>query len=198
MNTEGMSIEFYLLGVVVIVLGIVILRIKLKQFAKHLRYKKRIKRGEQGEKEAEKYLKKCGFKILESQKEYKYTLRENGNEVEIPLVLDFVVSKNNKEYIIEVKTGSSAPNIKNAYTRRQVLEYYCALGFDGIYLLDIDTKDLKKIEFDFFIENKTNKSLWIAISILVLAVMFTSFIFLKIFVAILLLLIMYKQLYIDK
>ncbi len=87
--------------------------------------------------------------MLEHNKEYGYTCYENNKEITIKIQLDYLVEKNGKRFVVEVKSGKSAPTIKNSGTRRQILEYAMAIPNDGVYLLDMEKKELKLIQFGF-------------------------------------------------
>ena len=52
------------------------------------------------------------------------------------------------KYLAEVKSGLSAPNIRNKDTRRQLLEYHQLNPFEGgLLLIDMQEKRIRKVEF---------------------------------------------------
>ena len=116
--------------------------------AKAWRLKRRFKRGAQGELSASKYLVKHGFEILGAQTDIKPKIWVDGEEVTFNIRADFLVSKNGRNGVVEVKTGSSAPNPKNSATRRQILEYSCYYGVDDVYLFDAEKMKLMEIKFE--------------------------------------------------
>ena len=133
--------------IVAIILFLVLAFWKIKKWWKTFLQKRRFKRGNEREIKAESWLKKKGFKILTHNKSYNYSCFENKNEITIKITLDYEVEKNGNKYIVEVKTGKSATTIKNAATRRQILEYATIVPNDGIYLLDMETREMKLIQF---------------------------------------------------
>lgn len=138
------KIGLYLL---IAILFVIVLKYWITNKITLYKHIKRIKRGAKGEIQAEKLLIKNGYSILSKQEEFVYTLKENDNIVSIKVVPDFIAKKNGKRYVVEVKTGSSAPSITNSSTRRQILEYYHVFDCDGVILLDMEACLFKHIDF---------------------------------------------------
>ena len=74
-------------------------------------------------------------------------LFENNNKIEYLVKPDFLVEKDGEKYIAEVKTGASAL-IQNRNTRRQILEYSHLNQNKTVLLIDIESKKIKKIDFN--------------------------------------------------
>ena len=102
--------------------------------------------GRLGEKKARTLLIRNGYEILKEQIIIKGKLLYNERKKSYFIKPDFLVKKNNKVYIAEVKTGKSA-SIKNINTRRQLLEYATNLNSKEILLVNIDKKSINQIEF---------------------------------------------------
>ncbi|MFO7868287.1 MAG: hypothetical protein R6U95_03190 [Bacteroidales bacterium] len=136
---------FYLLC---FVLGICFWLWFSKKKARHLQQKK-IKRGLKLEEQAAKILTKNGYNILSNHEKFHYSLYDNTKKITIHLESDYVVSKRNKTFLVEVKSGEHTAHITYAATRRQLLEYYCASNFDGYILINMHTKTLHTITFPF-------------------------------------------------
>jgi hypothetical protein len=109
--------------------------------------RRRFKRGAQGEVTASKYLLKHGFKILGAQTDINPVIWVDGEKVSFNIRADFLVSKNGRKGVVEVKTGKSATNPKNSATRRQILEYSTYYGVDDVYLFDAEKMKLMEIKF---------------------------------------------------
>lgn len=107
----------------------------------------RIKKGLNAEREAEYFLKNKGYKILEYQPEFEYIFRADREEIRVKLRPDYIVKKNGKKYIAEVKCGEYASSLQSRDTRRQLMEYYFNLDFDGLFLVDMRDKKIIEIEF---------------------------------------------------
>ena len=103
-------------------------------------------KGKKAEIEAIKLLKKNGFKILDRQYRMNGFIFENGKKVDFFVQPDFLVSRNNKNYVAEVKTGVSG-FISDRNTRRQLLEYTILHNSNQILLVDITRQKIKLIEF---------------------------------------------------
>jgi Holliday junction resolvase-like predicted endonuclease len=109
---------------------------------------KRFKRGNEGEVEAENFLKKSGFTIISDQVVTHPKICVDGEWHDYMIKADFLVEKNGKKAIVEVKTGKSAPSPTYSATRRQLLEYTCSYNVDTVYLFDADSKSLMEISFE--------------------------------------------------
>ncbi len=108
---------------------------------------KRLKRGKQLEQEARRFLTGKGFHILGEQVEISHDYEVNGEPHSSIIVLDYLVRKRGKIYIVEVKSGASATSIQNGGTRRQILEYDFVLKNDGIFLLDMEHHEMHLVKF---------------------------------------------------
>ena len=100
-----------------------------------------------GEEKAEVLLKQNGYEIIERQLTEAWTFMQDGVEVCFQLRADLLVRKDDRDYIAEVKTGESAPDLRFAATRRQLLEYAVAYDSPTILLVDVERDEIHEIEF---------------------------------------------------
>ncbi len=135
-----------LLGLIVLLL-FVILILKLKEAYKQRVIKKRFQRGNKLEAQARMFLLDQGYSILEEQSPYMHEFYVNGEKRSVKLILDYVVRKNGKKYIVEVKSGNSAISLSNPNSRRQLLEYDFVIKNDGVFLLDMENKNMQLVTF---------------------------------------------------
>lgn len=133
-----------------IIIVIIAFFIFIKEIYRRLRIRKRLKRAKVGEKEAEEFLIKNGYKILGNQVEIETKILVNNKLEKIKVVPDYYVSKGFKKYYAEVKTGKSAIKIQNRNTRRQILEYSYISSFRPVLLIDMENRKITKIEFSKF------------------------------------------------
>ena len=70
----------------------------------------------------------------------------DGEATRIELRADYVVTRQGRRYVAEVKTGRVAPRIETASTRRQLLEYRHAFDVDGVLLVDADARRIHLVE----------------------------------------------------
>ncbi len=101
-----------------------------------------------GELAAEKLLRKAGYRIEARQALQRWIVRVDGAPHEVLLRADFVVTRDRRRFVAEVKTGNEAPDIAAPATRRQLLEYRCAFAVDGVLLVDAELRQIYNIEFD--------------------------------------------------
>tara|TARA_R110001592_G_scaffold307299_1_gene580504 strand:- start:44475 stop:45083 length:609 start_codon:yes stop_codon:yes gene_type:complete len=159
--------ENFLWIVITASLIVLVLNYKWTQFKKTRLRKKRFARGAKMEEKAALVLKRKGFDVDASQAVFYHDYKANGIDKRAKLEVDYVVSKNGKTYLIEVKSGAVATQIENKATRRQILEYSVAIENDGVYLLDMETESLQKIEFKIKMD-KANMSVYFKVAILML------------------------------
>jgi len=109
--------------------------------------KRRNRRAHDGETAAIKLLNSNGYQIEGKQVRRKSGMYVDGEWLEIEVRVDFIATKKRKKFVVEVKTGTMAPDPTHAPTRRQLLEY--SLIFEGheMLLVDMEEKLIKKISF---------------------------------------------------
>lgn len=119
------------------------------------------KQGAEGERVAQQWLKKHGFKSIESQSVYHCSYFVDGKEVSFDVKPDFLAQKSGEEWLIEVKTGSAASPTTIA-TRRQLREYASLFPGKRYALFDATKKHLYEVEFDEISDLHQNRTLNIA------------------------------------
>jgi len=100
-----------------------------------------------GEALAEKLLAKAGYRVEARQATRRWAVHVDGEPQEVTLRADFVVVRRGRRYVAEVKTGQDAPDIAAPATRRQLLEYRCAFGVDGVLLVDAESRRVHAVDF---------------------------------------------------
>ncbi|MCK5846152.1 MAG: hypothetical protein KAG84_01850 [Bacteroidales bacterium] len=182
---------------IIALLLLLLLRYKYGEYIKARDQRQRFKRGNELEKEARFFLEKKGYKVLEEQYEHYHKYMVDGKVMESKLIVDYVVGRKGKVFLIEVKSGKQAIYIKNKNTRRQLLEYDFAIKNDGIFLLDMENEELLNIEFIHEQSQMKYRVLKLSI-VLALAVMFIPFIIPKIIVVLLFILFWFYPSFFDK
>ena len=105
------------------------------------------KRGKLGEIKAKKILKKYGYTIIETQRTIRGSMYIDDQPADFYIRPDYIVEKNNIQYIAEVKTGKSA-FATNRTTRRQMYEYAALTGTKTIILVDSSRGTVMKVRFN--------------------------------------------------
>jgi hypothetical protein len=103
-----------------------------------------------GEREAVTLLERDGYVVLERQVAGSWTVRADGEPVTFGLRADYLVARDGRRYIAEVKTGRLAPRLSHGPTRRQLLEYGAAFDVHGVVLVDADLDTITHVELDLF------------------------------------------------
>ena len=132
------------------------------------RARRRSRAAIQGEKDAERLVESEGFEILQRQAKTTWRVSVDGRPLELDLRADLLLRRGSKRYVADVKTGSRAPKLTTAATRRQLLEYRCAYDVDGVLLIDMATETVHTVDFHV---PRRHKSEWMRF-ILIAAVAF--------------------------
>jgi hypothetical protein len=144
------SIEFaWLLSLVLAVLaGVQTLRLWGQRAVRSLRARSRNLRARRGERQAETLLRRLGYRVVERQprRPWAYTVDGEANQVE--LRADLLVSRHGRSWAAEVKTGTQAPRLDRANTRRQLLEYRLGFDVDGVLLVDAEQGQVHEVVFE--------------------------------------------------
>lgn len=112
-----------------------------------------------GEARARDYLVDLGYEILGAQVAAEYILTIDDRELPVRLRADYVVQRDGKTFVAEVKTGTVATQIETTATRRQLLEYRAAFDVDGILLVDADLRRVSTVVFP--VTSTQQKSSWL-------------------------------------
>jgi hypothetical protein len=102
-----------------------------------------------GEVDAEALLAEHGFEVLGRQVTGRWSLWVDGDEQEVHCRADLVVRPRRDRrvrYVAEVKTGR-AVDPRVPATRRQLLEYAMVFDVDGVLLLDMEAREVRRVEF---------------------------------------------------
>jgi len=168
--TNQNHIIFLLLAIIIMALVFLIIRYKLNEYFKQRKVKKRFERGNKLELQAKSFLKSKGFTMVDYQSTYEHKYMVDGEVQYAEIKPDYIVKKNGKKYIVEVKSGTTAISARNRSTRRQLLEYDYVVENDGVFLLDMENRDLKLIQFKSKAEKRTGKFVKVLIIVAIIGI----------------------------
>jgi len=156
-----MTIKHYsILGAII---GAFLALFILKLF-NQIKVKRRFEKAKNSEKQAVILLERHGFRITDIQKTKTYTLFVDNKPHEAMVRADMIAKKNNKTYVVEVKSGKKAPSPRSIATRRQLLEYYLAYRPDGLLLVDMEKEKIRQIRYSFIDKSTVLKHmLWFVV-----------------------------------
>ncbi|WP_439185754.1 hypothetical protein [Carboxylicivirga taeanensis] len=166
--TNQNHLLFLSLALIIIVLSYLVIRHKVKTYFQERKVRKRFERGNRLELQAKNFLKSKGYTIVDYQSTYAHKYLEDGEVQYADIQPDYIVKKNGKQYIVEVKSGTQAISARNKSTRRQLLEYDYVVENDGVFLLDMENRQLKLVQFKSKMERRSGRLLKVVI---VLAIM---------------------------
>lgn len=124
-----------------------LLAIWIPQAWRRTKMRRRFRRAREGELEAAALLRRRGYRVLDDQVKRSGHMFVDGERVEYEVRADLLVSRWWRTYVVEVKTGKSAPNPKNSATRRQLREYAAVYEVDGLILADMSEGELRSVRF---------------------------------------------------
>jgi len=99
------------------------------------------------ERNAEQLLAGHGYTVQQAQATHSYVLECDGEPHAVKVRGDYLVSRGGRRYLAEVKSGTQAPRLGSAATRRQLLEYAHAYDVDGILLVDMSAGRIRAVRF---------------------------------------------------
>jgi len=119
----------------------------LRRWLDALSRRRRAARAQRAERDAAGLLEANGFNVLGRQQRQRWGLDVDGRAVEFTLIADYLVEREGRRWVAEVKTGERALDLRHGPTRRQLLEYQQAFGVDGVLLVDAEGRSLQRVSF---------------------------------------------------
>ncbi len=123
------------------------LALRVRKWFADFKMKRRFAKGAEAEKDAVALLERHGYSILDGQASDENVFLVDGEETSSAVRADYIVEKDGQRFVVEVKSGDSAPSPTHSETRRQLLEYEHVFRPDGLILADMTAGVLKRIEF---------------------------------------------------
>lgn len=111
--------------------------------------RRRNERALRGQLEAEALCERMGYRVVAVQPEFSWPVRVDGEPRRVVLRPDLLVERGGRTYVADVKTGAQAPDPLNSSTRRQLLEYLIACDVDGAFVVDMETRRMHSVGFEF-------------------------------------------------
>ncbi len=105
------------------------------------------KLGKRGQERSLKLLKQYGFEILDTEVSAPGLVQVDSKLEEFVVRADALVRRKRRTYVAEFKGGPQSGTIHNRATRRQLLEYSCVFGTDGVLLVDAHADRIHYIRF---------------------------------------------------
>jgi hypothetical protein len=103
--------------------------------------------GRRGRERAYKLLRRYGFEILDEEVTAPGLVQVDSRLEEYVVRADALVRRKRRTYVAEFKGGPQSAAITTAATRRQLLEYSCVFGTDGILLVDAHAGRIHYVRF---------------------------------------------------
>lgn len=137
--------------VVLVAVGLVLALVatRLRAAWRSRRARRRLARARAGERSAPALLARHGYELVGEQVPGTLVLRVDGAESLHALRADFLVARDGRRWVAEVKTGARAPSLEHAPTRRQIVEYCAAFDVEGALLVDPESDRIYEIGVPF-------------------------------------------------
>lgn len=120
---------------------------RLKAWVRQWELRRSMRRAQVLEKRALHFLKERGFQCIGEQIEKEAFFLIDGRRVPFRVRVDYLLERDGKKYVAEVKTGKQAKTPEHPSVRRQLLEY--ALLFAPCSILFVDGEEKKVHEISF-------------------------------------------------
>jgi Holliday junction resolvase-like predicted endonuclease len=143
-----MPLDSHALVAIVSVVVAAVLLLWLQRALRTRRLRRRFRHARDGEDRARSYLVKHGFAVLQEQVTRTPVMWVDNARNEFTVRADYLVRKRGRRAVVEVKTGTTAPDPTASATRRQLLEYARCYDVDDIYLFDAERNALVAVRFD--------------------------------------------------
>jgi hypothetical protein len=175
MNLDAATMPWLLpLLVGLLVFAAIGLWIAAERWVRRYQRQRQWSRAQAAEAAAPRLLQRLGYEVLGAQVEGSYTLVVDGQPIAVPLRADYLVARDGRRYIAEVKSGRSAPQLGNASTRRQLLEYLVAFDVQGVLLVDGESKRVHEVVFPLQVRASTSSVTKLAAAAVVLVLIFAA------------------------
>ena len=103
--------------------------------------------GKRGRERAMKLLRRYGFEVLDEEVTAPGLVQVDSRLEEYTVRADALVRRKGRTYVAEFKGGEQSASITTAATRRQLLEYSCVFGTDGVLLVDAHAGSIHYVRF---------------------------------------------------
>jgi hypothetical protein len=130
-----------------VVLASIAITLWLRRWGDRRSRRRRGARAQRAERDAAGLLEARGFEVLGRQVRQSWSLLADAKELEFTLVADYVVEREGRRWVAEVKTGERALDLRHGPTRRQLLEYRQAFAVDGVLLVDAEGQSVQTVHF---------------------------------------------------
>ncbi|MEM1029715.1 MAG: hypothetical protein AAF928_08925 [Myxococcota bacterium] len=111
------------------------------------RARRRIRVATAAERAASRLLRAYGYEVERVQPRRTFQFLVDGIATHVELRADLLVRRGDERLVADVKTGIVAPRLTHAPTRRQLLEYRIAYGVDGVLLVDMENRKIRRVDF---------------------------------------------------
>jgi hypothetical protein len=139
---------------------------RLHGAVRRLRARRRQRRAEAGERDAERLLRARGYHVCETQPRRRLTLHVDGEPRTVEVRADYLVRRGGRSLVAEVKTGERAPRPHAPKTRRQLLEYRLVYDVSGVLLVDMERGSILEVEFPWLPTQPTARLRWLLLGCL--------------------------------
>lgn len=135
--------------VVAVVIAVLLLAAALALHRSYVRWRlrRRWSHARNVERQGARLLEELGYLVLGRQVETSYTVLVDGEPSQVSLRADYLVARDGRHFVAEVKSGLVAPRLDTASTRRQLLEYLVAFQADGVLLVDGERREVHEVTF---------------------------------------------------
>lgn len=127
------------------------------------RLRRRWARARRGERDAEVWLRRAGFRVVGRQVRAELSYEIDGAPTAVEVRADLLVERAGRRLVAEVKTGKRAPRPTHVETRRQLLEYSHAFDTDGLLLVNAERGTIHEIRVPEKAREGSDRGSWLLV-----------------------------------
>lgn len=142
---------FFLFPSDLLIVGIIIgafLIYNIIKYSRTFTARRRVIKAGRAEIAARKILESEGYTILAVQERVPVVTKINGKPHKSHIQADLIAQKGKEIFVVDVKTGEAAQKPASPDIRRQLLEYYLVYRPDGVLVLDMESQQIYRMEFE--------------------------------------------------
>ena len=96
---------------------------------------------------AERLLSRKGYRVVDRQVTGRVHLLVDGRPVSAVCRADLLVERHGQRWVAEIKSSGAGTRPEHAATRRQLLEYRLAFPVEGVLLVDMAARRIRRVAF---------------------------------------------------
>lgn len=135
---------------------------RIEAWIKRRGFRRSVQRARTLEKRALRFLEERGFQCVGEQIEKEAFFLVDGRRIPFRVRIDYLLERDGKKYVAEVKTGKRAETPEHPSVRRQLLEYALLFAPWSVLFVDGEENEVHEVSFPWvFVPQRSVRWLWV-------------------------------------